>query len=195
MGHIPFKKMNMMTRQNVILKRFEKCPAPICVACTYAKLTRKAWCSKPTKGYLDTQKANEPGDKVLVNELVSPTPGLIAQLTGKLTIKRYKYATVYVDNYSRYGYVHIQKSSSAEETIEGKEIFESHMQSMSVKVKSYITDNRIVRAHKWVEACRRKDQTLSFVGVNVHHQNGYVERRIRELQSTARTNILPAMKR
>ena len=134
MGHIPFKKMNMMARQKVIPKCFEKCPAPICAACTYAKLSRKAWHNKPLKGYQDTQKAKAPGDKVSVNQLVSITPGLIAQLTDRLTTKRYKYATVYVDNHSRYGYIHIQKSSAAEETIEGKEIFETHMQSMGMMV-------------------------------------------------------------
>ena len=126
-GHIPFKKMNIMARQNVIPKRFEKCPAPIRVACTYSKLPRKAWRNKPPKGYQHTQKAKVPGDRGPVDQLVSPTPGLIVQLTGRLTIKRYKYATVYMDNYSRYGYVRIKKSSSAEETIEGKEIFKSHM--------------------------------------------------------------------
>jgi hypothetical protein len=35
-----------------------------------------------------------PGQVVSVDQLVSPTPGLIAQTTGFLTTKRYKYATV-----------------------------------------------------------------------------------------------------
>ena len=102
---------------------------------------------------------------------------------------------MFVDQYSKYGYVHIQKTASAEETIEAKKVFENHLESMGVRVKSYQADNGVFRAHKWVDACRDKNQNLSFVGVNAHHQNGHAERRIRELQGIARTNILHAIKR
>ena len=179
MGHVPFKKMNVMAHQNIVPKRFVKCPALVCAACTYAKLTKKAWQNKPSKGYEDTNKATTPGKKVSDDQLVLPTPGLIAQLTGRLTTKQYKYTTVYVDNYPRHGYVHTQMSSSAEETIEGKEIFKAHMRSMGVvKVKTYVANNGIFRDHKWVDTCKEKGQSLSFVGVNAHHQNGYAERHI-----------------
>ena len=195
MGHIPFQKMKIMARQQIIPKKFAKCPIPVCAACTYAKLTKKAWRNKPEKAYKSQSHAKGPGDVVSVDQLVSPTPGLIAQMTGRLTTKRYKYATVFVDQFSKYGYVHIQKTATAEETIEAKNSFESHLQSMGVRVKSYQADNGIFRAHKWVDACKEKHQSLSFVGVNAHHQNGHAERRIRELQGAARANILHAVKR
>lgn len=41
-------------------------------------------------------------------------------MTGFLTTKRYRYATVYVDQYSRMGFVYLQKTASAEETVEGQ---------------------------------------------------------------------------
>ena len=58
--------------------------------------------------------------------MVSPTPGLISQITGKLNTKRYMYATVYIDQFSGLGYVHLQKTATADETLEGKE----HLNSM-----------------------------------------------------------------
>ncbi|KAI2499307.1 hypothetical protein MHU86_15151 [Fragilaria crotonensis] len=40
-------------------------------------------------------------------------------MTGFLTTKRYRYATVYVDQFSRLGFIYLQKTASAEETVEG----------------------------------------------------------------------------
>ena len=59
-----------------------------------------------------------------VDQMTSPTAGLIAQMAGFLTRKRYKHATVFVDQASGFGYVHLQKSTSAEETLEAKAAFE-----------------------------------------------------------------------
>ena len=75
-------------------------------------------------------------------------PGLIAQMTGKLTTRRYPYATVYVDQASRYGYIYLQKSPNADETVMGKRLFELHMESLGVSVKVYQADNGIFRANK-----------------------------------------------
>ena len=195
MGYIPFQKMKVMAQKSVIPHRFARCPIPVCASCTYVKLTKKAWRGKPEKNYQKNSIAKEPGDIISIDQLVSPTPGLVAQMTGHLTTQRYKYATVFVDQVSKYGYVHIQKTASAEETVKAKLCFENHLQSMGIKVKSYHADSGILRAHKWIQACKVKQQEISFVGVNAHHQNGHAERRIRELQGAARTNILHTISR
>ena len=101
---------------------------------------------------------------------------------------------IYVDQASRLGYVHIQKTSSAEETIEGKRAFERYARSHGVKVEAYHADNGILRAHKWVKECQERGQTLTYAGVNAHHQNGIAERRIRTLQELARTMLIHASK-
>jgi len=125
-----------------------------------------------------------------VDQLESPTPGLIAQITGKLTTKRYKYATVYVDQRSRFGFVYLQKTSSAEETIEGKKAFETYARRHGITIKNYLADNGIFKANRWVDECKRQGQGLTFAVVNAHHQNGVAERRIRELQDMARTLLI-----
>ena len=69
------------------------------------------------------------------------------------------------------------------------------MQNMGVRVQAYQADNGIFRAHKWVESCRNKQQNLTFSGVNAHHQNGYTEQQIRELQELTRAMLIHASRR
>ncbi len=118
-------------------------------------------------------------------------PGLIAQTTGFLTTKRYnKYATVYVNQFSRLGFAYLRNAASAEETVEGKNAFKTYAKCHGAHVHNYLADNGIFKANLWVESCKRSGQGLTFAGVNAHHQNGIAERRIRELQELARTMLI-----
>ena len=103
--------------------------------------------------------------------MVSPVPGLIAQIVGFLTKQRYKYATVFVDQASRMGFVYLQKTCSAEETIEAKRAFEKYAMNQGATIQAYHADNGIFKAKKWMEECHQQKQNLTFVGVNTHHQN------------------------
>ena len=160
----------------------------------YAKTTKRPWRGRPSKDQQPKRPTSQ-GDVVSVDQLVSPTPGLIAQMTGILTTKHYKYATVYVDQKSKLGYIYLQKTTSAEETLLGKEAFESYAADRGITIKAYHADNGIFRAHKWVNACKQKGQTLTFAGVNAHHQNGVAERRIRSLQELTQTMLIHSSRR
>ncbi len=116
-------------------------------------------------------------------------------MTGTLTTKRYTCATVYIDQVTRLSFTYLQKTATAEETLEGKTAFEKYAMDKGVKVLNYHADNGVFRANKWVAACRKLEQGLTFAGVNAHHQNGMAERRIRELQELARTMLIHANKR
>jgi hypothetical protein len=124
MGHAPFAKLQEMAKQGALPGRLKNCPIPTCTACMYGKASHKKWRDKPTN------KAKLPsilqaGERVSVDQMVSPIPGPIAQITGALTTQRYKYATVFVDQATRMGYVHLQKAASVEETLDAKEAFEA----------------------------------------------------------------------
>jgi hypothetical protein len=80
---------------------------------------------------------------VSVDQLVSLTAGLIAQMTGKLTNSRYRYATVYVDHASQMGYVYLQRSADADETVKGKAAFEAYAAARGVTIRAYHANNGI----------------------------------------------------
>ena len=116
-------------------------------------------------------------------------------MSGRITKERYKYATIYVDTYSGYSYVNLQKTLSASETVEGKIAFEALCEQHGVKVRGYHADNGIFRAKEWINDCKAKNQGLTFTGVNAHHSNGRAERRIRLLQNLSRSMLIYADRR
>ena len=190
-GHVSFQRLREMAKQGVINQKFANCPVPICSACMFAKARRKRWRDKPQKEYTNVIPS-EPGECVSVDQMVSPTPGLVAQMTGTLTSKRYKYATVFVDQATKMGYIQLQKSADVEETLKAKQAFEEFANQHGVRVRSYQADNGIFRANKWMDECKRKNQPITFTGVNAHHQNGIAERRIGILQELTRAMMIHA---
>ena len=194
-SHISFRKLQLMAQAGIIPKRLAKCNVPVCSACMYAKATKRPWRSKTRKNSPKSCEPLRPGSVVSVDQMVSPVHGLIAQMTGFLTNKRYRYATVFVDQATRLGYVYLQKTSTAEETIKAKQAFEAYSRVRGVQIKAYHADNGIFKANAWVEACEKAGQPLTFAGVNAHHQNGLAERRIRELQELTRTSLVHANRR
>ena len=73
------------------------------------------------------------------------------------------------------GFVYLQKTCSAEETIKAKRAFEQYAEIRGVRVQAYHTDNGIFKAKKWVKECRQQKEDLTFAGVSAHHQNGIAE--------------------
>ena len=61
---------------------------------------------------------------IKVDQMESSTLGFIAQLKGYLMTKRYQYASIFVDHYSKFGFVYLQKTLSSEETVHVKKAFE-----------------------------------------------------------------------
>ena len=195
MGHIPFRKIQLLAKEGAVSKDLATCDIPVCSSCLYARMTRRPWRGKTSQVENHSTKTLEPGEVVSVDQLVSPTPGFIAQMTGILTGSRYKYATVFVDQASRLGYVYLQKTATAEETLKAKMAFELHARESGIAVKGYHADNGIFKANAWINHCNLRNQAMTYAGVNAHHQNGIAERRIRELQDMARTMLIHAANR
>jgi hypothetical protein len=191
LGHLSFKRLKCLAWQGVLPKKLVKVETPICIACKYGKATRKAWRSRsePNKIF---KAALAPGDCVSVDQLVSSTPGFVAQMRGALTKARYTGCTVFVDHYSRLCYIHPQKSLSAAETLEAKHSFERLAATHGVRIKHYHADNGRFSENAWVKDLKTNQQTISFCGVDAHHQNGIAEKAIRDLQDQARTIIIHA---
>ena len=190
-GHIPFQRLKEMAKQGIIDRHHIHTPIPACAACLYGKATKRAWRHRTPINKIKTlQPATAPGERISVDMLTSPSPGFIAQMSGALTKKRYNYATVYVDNFSGYSYIHLQQTPDADETLKGKLAFELHAKQHGVAILNYHADNGIFKANKWLQDCAHKQQGMTFAGVNAHHQNGRAERRIRLLQELTRTQLI-----
>ena len=193
-GHISPKKIQVMACRGMLPRRLATCPIPVCTACMFGKATRRPWRTRSSDNSQETSLLTKPGECISVDQLISPTPGLIAQMTGFRTKQRYNAATVFVDQATGLGYVHLQKSTTAEETIQSKKAFEAFARSHGVTIHHYHADNGIFKTHLWADSCRTMHQALSFAGVGAHHQNGIAKRRIRELQDMARTMLIHAQR-
>ena len=73
----------------------------------YVKYTIKPWRGRSRKTPHKPRQVTNTSQIVSMDQLASPTPGLVAQMTGILTTKGYKYATVFVDHFYRYSYMKI----------------------------------------------------------------------------------------
>ena len=108
LGHLPFDQVKQLAQTGQLPKRLLASKKPFCAACQYGKMTRRPWRVKGDNKEA-TKTATRPGQVVSVDQLESNSPGIIAQLKGKLTQQRYKYATIFVNQYSGYIFVFLQR--------------------------------------------------------------------------------------
>ena len=161
LGHLPYDHIRSMSHKGILPKQLLTCTKPFCAACQYSKLMRKPWRSKgaPTT---PIQKATSSGQIVSIDQLESSTAGFIAQLKGKLTTQRYQYATVFVDQHSRYDYVYLQQAITSAETVQAKHSFEHLAEDMGICVHHYHDDNGQVADKGFVEDCQKQRQGLTY---------------------------------
>jgi len=124
---------------NLIPRELSKGKAPRCATCMYGKMTKKSWRTKGNQRKIRT--ATIPDECVSVDQLQTSNQGFIAQLKGILTKRRFKYATVFVDRFSRYKNVHLQSTLTSQDTLAAKRAFEAHCRNHVVTVKQYYADN------------------------------------------------------
>ena len=140
-------------------------------------------------------QVTRPGHSISVDQLQSTTPRLIAQLWGFLTKERYHFATLFIYYYSSFSFVYLQKASNMEKTQKAKETFERYAAIQGVIVKHYHADNGRFADRGFINHVQSKGQTISFCGLNAHHQNGVSEKRIIDLQEAARTTKIHPKRR
>ena len=140
LGHISFSKLKAMARLGIIPKRLANVEHIKCRACQFGKLTRKPWRNKGQQPRR-ILPATKPGQCISVDQMESSTIGFVAQLKGRLTKRRYRVATIFVDHFSDLSYVHLQSSTSSEETVQAKAAFEAYARDHGVTIKHYHADN------------------------------------------------------
>ena len=113
-------------------------------------------------------------------------------MKGKLTKRRYRCATIFVDHFSRLHFVHLQIDNSSAETLGAKRTFETFAAEHGMKILHYHCDNGHFHDNAFKQACHDARQQLTFCGVNAHFQNGIAERSIRDLSESVRKQLLHA---
>ena len=194
LNHLPFKVIQLMAANGHYPKRLVDCRIPKCAACLFGKSTRQPWRTKsqPTGA---SKLCTFPGQCVSVDQLESLTPGLIAQMKGIPTTKRYMAATVFIDHFSRLSFVHLQSTLSSEDTRQAKKAFERYSESHGVKIMHYHADNGRFVDHAFIQDIKSQNQRVTYCGINAHFQNGVAEKRIRDLQDLTHTTMLHASAR
>jgi len=197
LGHLPFLRLKQLAINGEIPKKLAKVTLPKCAGCLFGTMTKIPWCGKETKSSHKVFVATKPGECVSVDQMTSTELGFVAQLKGKLTKKRYRCATVFVDHYSCLQYVHLQVDDSSIKTVAAKRAFETFAAQHGVRIQHYHCDNGRFsdNAFSFRQACHNARQQLTFCRVNSHFQNGIAERSIRNLSESARKQLLHARAR
>ena len=130
-----------------------------------------------------------------MDQLVSPTSGFVPTHRGIPTVSRYIGATIFIDHFSDFAYVHLMTKMNAQTTVEAKEAFERIARTNGATVHHYHSDNGLFDTKLFRDSIEASHQTLSFCGPNAHHQNGKAENRIKDLTTHARTALLHAAHR
>jgi hypothetical protein len=194
LGHLQMSKIQRMAEAGLLPKNIAKCRQPLCQSCMYGMMVKRSWRTKQTPTHI-APNAMRPGEHVSVDQMESPVPGLIGQLKGTPTLARYKFATIFVDTYSRSSYAHLQQTSNADETLQAKKSYEAFAKTHGVHIQHYHADNGRFIETAWQQHANLMGQTLSYAGVGAHHQNGIVEKRIRDIQDLARASLIHAIRR
>ena len=195
LGHLSFARLKLLARSGIIPKELANVEAPTCPGCAYGKAHRKPWRAKGIRNRRTIRPATEPGQVISVDQLISPTPGFVPTHRGRPTTKRYRGATVFIDHYSDYTYVHLMMEMDADATVKAKQAFEQICSEHNVKIRHYHADNGLFDMHAFKLSIQKSGQNLSFCGVNAHHQNGKAENRIKDITTGARTALLHASHR
>jgi hypothetical protein len=141
LGHLTFPKLKQLALSGEISKKLVKVTPPKCAGRIFGAMTKIPWHGKETKASHEVFTATKPGECVSVDQMVSTEVGFFGQMKGKLTKKRYRCATIFVDHYSRLRFVHLQVDDSSEETIAAKRAFQAFAAKHGVRIQHYHCNN------------------------------------------------------
>ena len=193
--HTPFPKLIVMAEKGELPKRLAslKGRCPLCVACLFSQAHKRPWRSKSKQKHpIRKSTDNAPGKCVSMDQMVSAQPGLIPQMSGRLTNMRVNGVTVFVDHYSDHTYTYLMKDLTLSETIMAKHAYERFLASLGIELKAYHADNGCFADKGFRDECIASNQTITFCGVGSHHQHSIAEQKIKDITLGAQTLLLHA---
>ncbi len=100
LGHLTFPKLKLLALNDKIPKKLAKVLPPKCAGCLFGAMNKVPWRGKETKADHKVFVTTKPGECISVDQMTSTEVGFFAQLKGKLTKKRYKCATIFINHFS-----------------------------------------------------------------------------------------------
>jgi hypothetical protein len=127
LSHLPFQRLKHFTLNWEIPKKLAKLMPPMCTGCLFGVMTKLPWRSKETKTSHKVFVVTKLGECISINQMTSTEVGYYVQLKWKLTKKRYRCATIFVDHFSCVQFVHLQIDDSSAKTVSTKNVPSSNM--------------------------------------------------------------------
>jgi hypothetical protein len=142
--HMFFRSSLLRQKKWEIPKRLPalKGHCPICVACRFGQAHKHPWRSKSQQKHPICKPTDDAsGKKASLDQMVSAQPGLIPQMSGRLTNLHIMAATIFVDHFSDHVYVYLMKDFMLSETILAKHAYERFLALLGDESKAYHADN------------------------------------------------------
>jgi hypothetical protein len=183
-----------MTALGIFPRRLATVQPPKCAGCIFGVTTKKPWRAKDAPGKVKNVVVRGPWDCFSVDQLESSKPGKVAQLEGILTKRMYTCAIVFMDHFSRLGYLNMQQQLTSNETVEAKYAFEAFSRSQGVTIKHYHAANGRFADNAFIKDVREEisSKSITLCGVNSHAQNGISDNHNMNLQEPTRKQLLHA---
>jgi hypothetical protein len=166
--HTPFPKLIVMAQRGEIPKRLAslKGRCPLCVACIFGQAHKRPWGSKSKQKHPICKPTDDTfGKCASMDQMVSAQPGLIPQMSGRLTNLCVMGAMVFVDHYSDHVYIYLMKDLTLSETLMAKHAYERFLASLGIDSKAYHADNGRFSDKVFRGDCLSSNQTITFCGV------------------------------
>ena len=113
------------------------------------------------------------------DQIESPQGGLNPVLKGRQTSRKYHFAIIFVDHFSKLTYVHSSERNTENKAVKAKHACEKYAATFGVNIQKYHAKNGAFNTWAFKESIVTTNQTMDFSGVDAHHQNGIAERMIK----------------
>jgi hypothetical protein len=170
---------------------------PRCAACQFGKQCQLSVPTTTQAKVTDSVGAISkdvvrPGQQVSMDHFVCKNKGRLFTSRGKtVSTDMYSGGCLFVDNYSGFVHIELQKHLNTLETLQAKERFEAMSRDYGVIPQTYLSDNgSAFTSHEFASKMKELGQVSKFAGAGAHHHNGVAERNIRTIISIARTMMI-----
>ena len=170
---------------------------PRCAACQFGKQCQLSVPTTTQSKVTDSVGAISkdvvrPGQQVCIDHFICKNKGRLFTSRGKtVPTDMYGGGCIFVDNYSGFVHVELQKHMNTLETLQAKDRFESMALDYGVIPQTYLSDNGAAfTSHEFTAKMKEFEQVSKLSGAGAHHHNGVAERNIRTIISIARTMMM-----